>query len=74
VITLDFTQSRCPIPLVQTKLHVKQADHGEQFYLLLSDHGSIADVPKFLKKLGHDVVLVEQNADNGHKYKITLIE
>ena len=72
MITLDFTQSRCPIPLVQTKLHLKQAKSGERFSLLLSDPGSLKDVPKLLKKLGHEIVLQQINQDNVHTYIVSI--
>lgn len=72
MITLDFTQSQCPIPLVQTKLHVRQANGGDQFYLLLSDQGSLVDVPKLLKKMGHQVVLLDISDDNKHTFQVSI--
>ncbi len=61
---LDFSLLRCPIPLVQTKLFVKSANNGAQFQILLSDRGSVQDVPAILKKMGHHVeteVINEKN-------------
>ncbi|MGB0832953.1 MAG: sulfurtransferase TusA family protein [Psychrobium sp.] len=57
---LDFTLLRCPVPLVQTKLFVKNAEVGTRCRILLSDPGSIQDVPAILKKMGH---LVEIQTD-----------
>jgi len=72
LITLDFTQSRCPIPLVQTKLHLKAAKSGDTFCLILSDPGSLSDVPKLLKKLGHQVKVLDSSDENIYKYIVSL--
>lgn len=52
---LDFSLLRCPVPLVQTKLFVKNAKGDAKFQIILSDRGSIQDVPAILKKMGHQV-------------------
>gem|GEM_PF-1586075 len=70
--TLDFTQSRCPIPLVQTKLYLKTAKVGEIFCLKLSDSGSVSDVPKLLKKLGHKIEKLETNDKINHTFIVSL--
>ncbi len=59
---------------MQTKLHIKQAKAAECFELILSDPGSIQDVPKFIKKLGHRIKLIEQSSANVHKYQVQLNE
>lgn len=53
MIIIDLTAHRCPYPLVQTKLMLKQLVHGDKLQLLLSDPGSRQDVPRFLKKQGY---------------------
>jgi len=60
---LDFSLLRCPIPLVQTKLFVKSAKGGTQCQILLSDPGSVQDVPAILKKMGHQIE-IQQKSDN----------
>ncbi|MDP2560292.1 sulfurtransferase TusA family protein [Psychrobium sp. 1_MG-2023] len=72
MITLDFTAFRCPVPLVQTKLYLKQAKARDSFEILLCDPGSVVDVPKLLKKLGHQVVLSEITDDNVSKYQVII--
>jgi TusA-related sulfurtransferase len=55
-----------------TKLHIKQAQPNDIFELILSDPGSISDVPLFIKKLGHHINLVEKNNDNICKYRVKI--
>lgn len=68
---LDFTSFRCPVPLVQTKLFVKNAQAGTRCRILLSDPGSIQDVPQILKKMGH---LVEIQADGAEDQVVLNVE
>ncbi|WP_025821399.1 sulfurtransferase TusA family protein [Shewanella marina] len=56
---IDFSGQRCPIPLVQTKLALKQLEHGQSIEIVLSDSGSRRDVPAFLKKSGYHVTQID---------------
>ncbi|NRA52574.1 MAG: sulfurtransferase TusA family protein [Gammaproteobacteria bacterium] len=55
-----------------TKLHIKQAQINDIFELILSDPGSIQDVPLLIKKLGHSISLLEQTSDNVCKYQVKI--
>ena len=57
---------------MHTKLHIKQAAIGDSFVLILSDPGSVQDVPKFIKKIGHQLSLIEQTSDNVYKYQVKI--
>ena len=72
MIILDFRHKYCPVPLVMTKLHIKEAQPNDIFELILSDPGSISDVPLFIKKLGHRINLVEKTNDNICKYQVKI--
>jgi len=61
---LDFSLLNCPIPLVQTKLFVKGTKAGDIFQIILSDRGSVQDVPAILKKMGHHVEIQDQIESN----------
>lgn len=52
---IDLTPFRCPLPLVKVKLALKTMSADQQLHILLSDQGSRRDVPLFLKKQGHIV-------------------
>ncbi|WP_432452210.1 MULTISPECIES: sulfurtransferase TusA family protein [unclassified Agarivorans] len=58
---LNFEDQICPIPLLQSKLWLKQAQQGEQLKLWLADPGSCRDIPKYFQGLGHEVK-IEQNS------------
>ncbi|TRX56990.1 sulfurtransferase TusA family protein [Thalassomonas sp. M1454] len=48
----DATAEKCPVPLVQTKLLIRQLESGQALKVLLTDPGSIQDIPKFLTMKG----------------------
>ncbi|QIR14400.1 sulfurtransferase TusA family protein [Shewanella aestuarii] len=58
---IDLTTYRCPYPLVQVKLHLKQLQPGEILQVLLSDPGSFKDVPAWAKKSGFLVTVLQQD-------------
>jgi len=49
---------------VQTKLFVKNAQAGTRCQILLSDPGSIQDVPQILEKMGHLVEIQTNGTEN----------
>ncbi|GIU11887.1 MULTISPECIES: sulfurtransferase TusA family protein [Shewanella] len=62
MIFIDLTLFRCPVPLVKIKLALKPMRDGEQLHILLSDSGSRRDVPQYLKKQGHVVEELRNDA------------
>lgn len=56
---------------MQTKLFVKNAQAGTHCRILLSDPGSIQDVPQILKKMGH---LVEIQTDEAANHVVLNVE
>ena len=58
---IDLTTYRCPYPLVQVKLLLKQLPQGETLKVLLSDPGSCKDVPAWAEKNGFHVSLLQQD-------------
>ncbi|WP_394132760.1 sulfurtransferase TusA family protein [Shewanella maritima] len=58
---IDLTAHRCPYPLVTVKLRLKQMRQGENILVHLSDPGSRQDVPAFVKKMGYEVAITQQN-------------
>ncbi|NKF50559.1 sulfurtransferase TusA family protein [Shewanella sp. WXL01] len=57
---IDLTSYRCPYPLVQVKLLMKQMVKGDNLLVYLSDPGSRQDVPAFVKKMGFGIEIKEQ--------------
>ncbi|MGZ9898144.1 sulfurtransferase TusA family protein [Shewanella gaetbuli] len=58
---INLTSYRCPYPLVQVKLHMKQLTSGEALKVILSDTGSRRDVPAWAKNNGYQVDLLQQD-------------
>ncbi|WP_445947171.1 sulfurtransferase TusA family protein, partial [Shewanella sp.] len=61
MIIIDLTAYRCPYPLVQTKLKLKQLAVGDKMQLQLSDPGSRQDVPAYLKKTAYPFEIIDDN-------------
>ena len=54
--TLDASSWRCPLPLLQLKLWLKEAKAGQQLRLCIADVGSRQDIPRYLLRMGHSVI------------------
>lgn len=57
---LDLTPYRCPEPLIMVKLWLRQATPGQTLTISLADPGSRRDIPAYLTRQGHAVVLCRQ--------------
>ena len=55
--TLDASAWRCPLPLLKMKLWLKTATAGQQLRLCIVDIGSRQDIPRYLLRMGHTVVV-----------------
>ena len=60
--TLDASTWRCPRPLLEIKVWLKDAAAGEQLRLCIADAGSRQDIPHYLLRMGHGVI---QESDDG---------
>ncbi|WP_144208435.1 sulfurtransferase TusA family protein [Shewanella donghaensis] len=58
---IDLTAYQCPYPLVQIKLALKKLQLGESLSFSVSDSGSRRDVPQFLKKIGYQLQIIDDN-------------
>ncbi|WP_421247607.1 sulfurtransferase TusA family protein [Aeromonas jandaei] len=54
---LDLTPWRCPEPLIRLKLWLREAKTGQTVTIRLADAGSRQDIPAYLQRLGHGVIL-----------------
>ena len=52
----DGRLEKCPVPLIKTKLLLKQLSAGQSLTLLLTDPGSIQDIPRLLNGMGVIIV------------------
>ncbi|WNC70145.1 sulfurtransferase TusA family protein [Thalassotalea nanhaiensis] len=67
----DGRLEKCPLPLVKTKLLLKQLTAGQSLTLFLADPGSIQDIPRLLSKLN---IPFEQSLIAEHQVKITILK
>ncbi|ELC7282726.1 sulfurtransferase TusA family protein [Aeromonas veronii] len=57
---LDLTPWRCPEPLIRLKLWLREAKTGQTVTIRLADAGSRQDIPAYLQRLGHRVILTPE--------------
>jgi TusA-related sulfurtransferase len=60
---IDARGSFCPGPLMELIGWIKLASIGDELELLSTDKGSAADVPEWVKKVGHE--MLGSHEDNG---------
>jgi TusA-related sulfurtransferase len=57
---IDARGAFCPGPLMELIAELKLADVGDEIEVWSSDQGSIKDIPEWIKKVGHELVGVNQ--------------
>jgi TusA-related sulfurtransferase len=57
---IDACNTFCPGPLMELITYMKQADVGDVLELLSTDNGTVADVPEWVDKIGHEMVSSEK--------------
>ena len=60
---VDARGAFCPGPLMELIAAVKLASVGDEIEVLSTDAGSAADIPEWIRKVGHEVI--STTADNG---------
>jgi len=60
---VDARGSFCPGPLMELISNMKMMQVGDTLELLSTDAGSAADVPEWVKKVGHEMVNTEQDGE-----------
>ena len=63
---LDARDTFCPGPLMELISHIKHVGVGDVIELLSTDQGSAADIPEWVKKVGHEIVGSEQVGNVWH--------
>ncbi|MBU2765234.1 MAG: sulfurtransferase TusA family protein [Acidithiobacillus ferrivorans] len=58
---VDARGSFCPGPLMELISNMKMMSVGDTLELLSTDAGSAADVPEWIKKVGHEMLDTEQD-------------
>lgn len=63
---IDARGSFCPGPLMELIGWMKMAQIGDEMELLSTDKGSVADVPEWIKKVGHEYLGAREEAGVWH--------
>lgn len=53
--TIDARGAFCPGPLMELIAALKLAEVGDELEVWSSDKGSVADIPEWVKKVGHEM-------------------
>lgn len=62
-VKVDARQLQCPMPLLKAKQALNRMRAGEVVEVLASDTGSWRDIPLFVEKSQHQLLLAEQTED-----------
>jgi TusA-related sulfurtransferase len=57
--TIDARGSFCPGPLMELIRGIRESQVGDVLAVLSSDKGSKIDIPKWIEKAGHRLIVVE---------------
>ncbi len=63
---IDARNTFCPGPLMELITHMRLAQVGDVVELLSTDSGSATDIPEWAKKVGHEMMGIEQQGDTWH--------
>ncbi|MCE9568397.1 MAG: sulfurtransferase TusA family protein [Rhodocyclales bacterium] len=63
---IDARDTFCPGPLMELISHIKHVGVGDVIELLSTDQGSAADIPEWVKKVGHEIIGSEQVGNVWH--------
>ncbi|MDP2824304.1 MAG: sulfurtransferase TusA family protein [Sulfuritalea sp.] len=63
---IDARDTFCPGPLMELISHIKHVGVGDVIELLSTDQGSVADIPEWVKKVGHEMIGSEQVGNVWH--------
>lgn len=66
---IDARGTFCPGPLMELIAAVKLAAVGDEIEVLSSDAGSAADIPEWIRKVGHEVI---SNAHDGSAWHVVV--
>ncbi|EMR06229.1 hypothetical protein C772_01874 [Bhargavaea cecembensis DSE10] len=61
--TLDAKGLACPMPVVRTKKAIEELSAGEILEVVVTDRGSIADIPVWAKNTGHEYLELVKEGD-----------
>jgi len=65
-IVVDARGSFCPGPLMELIARLKFAAVGDEVEVLSTDKGSAADIPEWVKKVGHELLEAREEAGVWH--------
>jgi TusA-related sulfurtransferase len=63
---IDARNTFCPGPLMELITHMRLAQVGDVVELLSTDSGSANDIPEWSKKVGNEMMGIEQQGDTWH--------
>jgi TusA-related sulfurtransferase len=71
--TLDTLGYFCPEPVVRTRMEIKRMKVGEILEVLADDPGSFRDIPRFVERVGQQLLLATEG-DSFYRFLIKKIK
>lgn len=58
-LNLDMTGIKCPIPLLKTKMALKNMGADQILWVQITDQGTKSDITRFIEKSAHRLLSIE---------------
>ncbi len=63
---IDARGTYCPGPLMELIAAIKLAGVGDELEVLSTDEGSAADIPEWIRKVGHELISTSSESGVWH--------
>lgn len=67
-LVVDARGLSCPMPLVKTSQSIKQVPIGGVIEVLATDPASKEDIPRWARRMGHEVIEVREESGVFHVF------
>jgi tRNA 2-thiouridine synthesizing protein A len=67
-VVLDTSGLNCPLPIIRIKRAMDTMKRGQILEVISTDPGTVADVPAFLNRLGHELLGTTQKEKSFYFY------
>lgn len=64
IAVLDLRGLRCPIPAIRTRRYISENSTIRQFFILLTDHSALQDIPAAISDMSWNIKKVEEMSAN----------
>lgn len=72
--TVDITDVVCPVTFVKAKVALEELDEGQILSIRMNDGEPVQNVPRSIKKEGHQILKLDDNEDGTYTLYVKKVE